>query len=191
MDGKGKAGDESELRNSGKDNGEEKLRKARKEKKGKQQPRSSTTNHPNVTNGEGQVINLNSRTHERAKRGKFKQSFLTGFYRIGKGGQSAPDFADGQMGGKGVPRHAKTPRGGLRSEVGYPRADGTVPLRGFFCSARPSGRTYRKTRRPVGPVRSVAALVERGFSVCFTPDPGQDGACPSRNLIRKIRVICS
>ena len=47
----------------------------------------------------------------------------------------------------------------------------------------PSGRTYRKTRRPVS---SVAALVERGFSVCFTPDPGQDGACPSRNLIRKI-----
>ena len=50
----------------------------------------------------------------------------------------------------------------------------------------PSGRTYRKIRRPVRPVRSVAALVERGFSVCFTPDPGQDGACPSRNPIRKI-----
>ena len=50
----------------------------------------------------------------------------------------------------------------------------------------PSGRTYRKTRRPVRLVRSVAALVERSFSVCFTPDPGQDGACPSRNLIRKI-----
>ena len=44
----------------------------------------------------------------------------------GKDREEASDYADGQMGGKGVSRHAKTPRGGPRSEVGDPRAAGTA-----------------------------------------------------------------